>query len=147
MRFIVMLIGAALILGAMYGGYKLSYKIWLFSTHAHQEATVILCKARKSYSSGVGKSTSRWRTIKYTPIAKTAQGDTIIGSAFGDYESCRQLIGKKIPVIIDNSVKQGGYILTFTQFWMGPIALLAGTLLPFVLFVYPLLLAIRRREL
>ena len=146
MRFVVMLIGAALILGAMYGAYRLSYKIWLFSTQAHQEATVISCKARKSYS-GVGRSTSRWLTIKYAPIAKTVQGETITGSVFGDYESCRQSIGKKLPVIIDNSVKQGGYILTFTQFWMGPIALLAGTLLPFVLFVYPLLSAIGRREL
>lgn len=79
---------SGLILGAMYGAYRLSYKIWLFSIQAHQEATVISCKARKSYS-GAGRSTSRWLTIKYAPIVKTVQGETIAGSVFGDYESCR----------------------------------------------------------
>ena len=141
-KLIAILIGVALFLGVMYGAYRLSYKTWLFSTRAHQEATVISCKSHRSSSRG-----GRKLTIKYAPIAKTVQGDTIIGSAFGDYESCQQLTGKKIPVIIDNSVKEGGYILTFTQFWLGPIALLAGTLLPFILFVYPILSAMMKREL
>ena len=143
---IVILIGLALFIGMIYGAYNLSYKIWLFSTLKHQEATVISCNARKSYS-GAGKSTSRWLAIKYAPIARTHQGRIINGSVYGKRESCLQLIGKSVPVIMDNSINEGGYIITFYQFWLAPISLLLGTLIPFVLFVYPLLLAIMRREL
>lgn len=53
-------------------------------------------------------------------------------------------LNSTVTVLADSSNEHGGHIVTFSQFWLGALALTLGTLLANLLFVYPIARAIKR---
>jgi hypothetical protein len=139
---IFMSISVVLFCGTMLGIYQITHKIWMFSTLERAEGKIIYCKSkyfkRKASSGGGGQK------LKYAPVAKTNDGVEVAGSVYSSNDSCKKLIHGKVSMLIDSNTESGGYILTFSQFWLGSIALIFGTLIANLVFVYPIARAAKK---
>jgi len=133
-------ISVALLLSTIFGTYKIIYNSWLISTLENEKARIISCKS-KHYSSHAGNS---FNEIKYTPIASSRSGKKIYGNVFLSYDSCKNTVGMEVTVLIDDSSPNGGYINSFTQFWLANIALVIGTLLFNLVFVIPVIIVVKK---
>ena len=129
--------------GTVFGFYNIANRVWLLTSLEEKEGIVVSCKS-EYFKRGKRRGSPGPRVKKYTPVVEVDTGIKITGLLFSSHEACSELIRKPVTVLIDSSEENGGYILTFLQFWAAPLALLIGTILANILIVYPTAIVIMR---
>ena len=136
-------IGAILLLSTLFGIYKVVNNFWLMASLENEKAKITSCESK--FTDGrAGKHFKGGRRTVYAPIASTEDGKKITGQVFVNYDKCRENIGEDVTVLINPSLPSGGYINTFSQFWLKYVALVFGTLIANLIFVYPITIAIKK---
>lgn len=135
---VVFILSAVMLSGSAWGGYLLLKRLYLLVTHEPVVANIILCE--RVITRGAKK---KHRKAKYRPVAKAEGGPIVKGRVLGSYERCTESRGSEVSVLVLRSDRYGGYILTFVQSWMMPLALLGGPALAFFLLMRPIIAAMR----
>ena len=113
----------------------------------NEKARITSCEGKYTNSgSGRGALGGGGRKRVYTPIASTLSGKKILGDVYFSYDSCRENVGEDVTVLINSSLPNGGYINTFSQFWLKYVALVLGTLIANLIFMYPSIIAIKKMQ-
>ena len=132
---IIVLIAVVLLYGSILGIYKVGKNIWLLSTLESVDAQVTACDPEYFRRQGLSRGLRGGSKAKYAPIVRTSNGNIINGYVYVSRESCNKLINQNVTVLIGDSEGKG-YIVTFIQFWLAPLALIVGTLVPNIIFGY-----------
>ena len=144
----ILAITAILSLSTLFGIYKIINNFWLMTSLENEKARITSCEGKYT-NSGSGKGSiggGGGRKRVYTPIASTLSGKRITGTVFSSYNSCRENVGEDVIVLINPSLPNGGHINTFTQFWLKYVALVFGTLIANLVFMYPSIIAIKKMQ-
>jgi len=130
--------------GTIFGFYNIAKRVWLLTALEKKEGIVVSCKS-EYFKRGKRRGGTGPRVQKYTPVVEVETGIKITGLLFSSREACSELIRKPVAVLIDSSEENGGYILTFLQYWAAPLALIIGIILANILIVYPTAIVIMRQ--
>jgi len=127
----------------MLGGYQAVKNVWLLITYEHVSSRVNSCELK--FQRGGGRSLSGRRQLKYTPIVRL--DDVFIKSnVYVSYEFCSEDIGSEVLVLINPKDNSEGYIVKFVYFWLKPLAMIFGSFIALVVFIFPILKGLKIME-
>jgi len=129
--------------GTIFGFYNIANRVWLLTALEKKEGVVISCKGEIFKRRG-RKGKTGPQVQKYTPVVQVETGIRITGLVFISREACSESRRQPVTVLIDPSEENGGYILTFLQYWLAPLALITGIIVVNILILYPIAKVIMR---
>lgn len=130
--------------GTIFGFYNIANRVWLLTALEKKEGVVISCKGDIFKRRGT-KGKRGPKVQRYTPVVQVETGIEITGLVFISREACSESKRQPVSVLIDPSEENGGYILTFLQYWLTPLALITGIIAVNILIMYPIAKVIIRR--